>query len=165
MIAHDEDFERLGKGSMIASMQYVELSSDLNMVEDRIGSERAQGAYAWRKILNAGGRIAAGSDCPMDSMNPYESLYYAVTRRGITGVPDKGGYHPDQALTRWEALYAYTMGGAYSRFEEDRIGSIKKGKHADFVVIDKDYMTCAVEEIKDIKALRTVIGGETVYLA
>ena len=107
--------------------------------------------------------MAAGSDCPMDSANPYENLYFALTRRSITGAPGKGGFHPDQALTRWEALYAYTLGGAYARFEEDRIGSLKAGKHADFVVIDRDYFTCAVEEIRTIQVLRTVIGGETVY--
>ncbi len=162
MIVREEDFARMGRMKMVTSMQFVELSSDLNMVEDRIGKERVKGAYAWRKILNAGGVIAAGSDHPIDNMNPFESLYFAVSRCSIHEEP-KGGYYPEQALTRYEALKAYTLDGAYARFEEKRTGSLEVGKHADFIVIDRDYFECPLKEIKDIKVLRTVIGGETVY--
>jgi len=140
----------------------VELSSDLNMVEDRIGKERSMGAYAWRKVLNTGAKIAAGTDFPMDVVNPFENMYYGVSRCTIKEEP-QGGWHPWEALTRYEVLKSYTVDAAYARFEEDTLGALKKGMYADFTVIDRDYMNCTVKEIKDIKALMTVVGGEVLY--
>ena len=164
MIAREEDFERLKGNTIIPSMQYVELSSDLNMVEDRIGKERAMGAYAWRKVLNTGAKIAAGTDFPMDVVNPFENMYYGVSRCTINEEP-QGGWHPWEALTRYEVLKSYTVDAAYARFEEDMLGALKAGMYADFTVLDRDYMNCAVKEIKDIKALMTVVGGEVLYKA
>jgi predicted amidohydrolase YtcJ len=162
MVAREEEFERLKGSGIIPSMQYVELSSDMNMIEKRVGKERSMGAYAWRKLLNAGVKIAAGTDLPMDVLNPYENMYYGVSRCTINEEP-QGGWHPWEALTRYEVLKSYTLDSAYARFEEDKLGSLEAGKYADFVVIDRDYMNCAVKEIKDIKALMTVIGGEILY--
>jgi len=162
MIVREDDFKRLRGKSIIASMQFVELNSDMDMVEERIGKERAKGAYAWRTVLESGGRIASGTDCPVDSVNPFENLYFAVSRCKLNEEP-QGCYRPQEALTRYEALKTYTLDGAYARFEEEFLGSIKAGKYADFVVIDRDYMDCPVVQIKDIKALMTVIGGEIVY--
>ena len=162
MIVREDDFERLRGKSILASMQFVELNSDMDMVEERIGKERAKGAYAWRTVLESGGRIVSGTDCPVDSVNPFENLYFAVSRCKLNEEP-QGGYRPQEALTRYEALKTYTLDGAYARFEEEILGSIKAGKYADFVVIDRDYMNCAVKEIKEIRALMTVIGGEVVY--
>ncbi|MBR5000690.1 MAG: amidohydrolase family protein, partial [Firmicutes bacterium] len=112
--------------------------------------------------LNTGAKIAAGTDLPMDVLNPYENMYYGVSRCTITEEP-QGGWHPWEALTRYEVLKSYTVDAAYARFEEDKLGSLEAGKYADFVVIDRDYMNCAVKEIKEIKALMTVIGGEILY--
>ncbi len=162
MVARDEEFRRLSNSGIIPSMQYVELSSDMNMIEKRVGTTRAMGAYAWRRILNAGVPIAAGTDLPMDVLNPYENMYYGVSRCTISEEP-QGGWHPWEALTRYEVLKSYTLDAAYARFEEDVLGSLKAGKYADFVVIDRDYMNCAVKEIKDIRALMTVVGGEILY--
>ena len=164
MIVSPEDMERLKHMNLIASMQYVELSTDLKMVESRIGKERALGAYAWRDIMNAGIVIAAGTDHPMDSMNPYENMYYAVSRCTIDDYP-AGGWHPSQALTRYEALKTYTLNSAYAVRREKELGSLEAGKYADFAVIDKDYMNCEVKEIKNIKVLMTVVGGKIVYKA
>ncbi len=162
MIARDEDFQRLKDSNIIPSMQYVELSSDMNMIEKRVGKKRSMGAYAWRRVLNAGVKIAAGTDCPMDVINPFENMYYGVSRCTIDEEP-QGGWHPWESLTRYEVLRSYTLDAAYARFEEDTLGSLQAGKYADFVVIDRDYMNCAVKEIKDITALMTVIGGEIAY--
>lgn len=162
MIARPEEFERLKNNTIIPSMQYVELSSDMNMIEARVGKKRSMGAYAWRTVLNTGAIIAAGTDLPMDVLNPYENMYYGVSRCTINEEP-QGGWHPWEALTRYEVLKSYTLDSAYARFEEDKLGSLEAGKYADFVVIDRDYMNCAVKEIKDIKALMTVIGGEILY--
>lgn len=158
-----DDIQRLADLQMIASMQFVHATSDLNMAEDRVGSERILGAYAWRKVLNAGAIIANGSDAPVENVNPYHGLYAGISRATTgEGLP-RGGWYPAEALTRFEALRAFTLHGAYAQFAEDVMGSLEVGKYADFVVIDRDYMTCAVDEIKNIQAVMTVLGGEVVY--
>jgi hypothetical protein len=135
----------------------------MNMAEDRVGPERIKSSYAWRTIINEGGIIANGSDAPVELVNPYHGLYAAVTRQDrITGQPP-GGWYPEQALTRQEALRSFTIWGAYAAFSEDNRGSLEAGKYADFVMLDRDYMNCPASQIKDITALATVIGGELVY--
>lgn len=162
-IANPADIQRLADLSMIASMQFVHATSDLNMAEDRVGSERIKGAYAWRDVLAAGAIIANGSDAPVENVNPFHGLYAAVARATTAEGLPQGGWYPAETLTRFEALRAFTLHGAYAQFEEDLKGSLEAGKLADFVVLDRDYMTCAVEEIKEIQAVMTVLGGEVVY--
>lgn len=143
-------------------MQSCHATSDKNMAEDRIGPDRIKGAYAWRKLINAGSILPNGSDAPVELVNPYEGLFAAVTRMDKEGKPT-GGWYPEEKMTRKEALESFTIWGAYADFEEAAKGSIERGKWADFVVIDRDYMTCPEMEIKDIKALLTVVGGEVLY--
>jgi predicted amidohydrolase YtcJ len=150
------------KLGIIASMQSTHATSDMNMAEDRIGSERIKTAYAWRTVIDNGGIIANGSDAPVELVNPYHGLYAAVTRQDRDGNP-QGGWYPKQALTREEALKSFTIWGAQAIFAEKNRGSLEAGKYADFAVIDKDYMKCPASEIKDIRTLATVIGGELVY--
>jgi len=95
-------------------------------------------------------------------VNPYWGLYASVTRMDNDGKPE-GGWYAAEAMTREEALKSFTIWAAYGQFEEKTKGSLQKGKLADFVVIDRDYMKCPAKEIKDIKALLTVVGGEEVY--
>lgn len=159
-----EDIPRFAQLGVLPSMQAVHATSDKNMAEDRVGPERIKGAYAWRKMIESGSIIPNGTDAPVELVNPYHGLYAAVTRMDREGEPE-GGWYAEECMTREEALRSYTIWGAYAQFEENDIGSIEVGKHADFVIIDRDYMTCPDEEIKDIKALRTVLGGETVYIA
>lgn len=157
------DIQRMADLGMIASMQFVHLTSDLNMVEDRIGTERMAGAYAWRKALAAGTIIANGSDAPVEQVNPFHGLYAAVARATTEEGLPHGGFYPEEALTRYEALRAFTLHAAYAQFAEEQKGSLEAGKFADFVVLDRDYMTCATDEIRDIQAVTTVLGGEVVY--
>jgi predicted amidohydrolase YtcJ len=148
---------------IIPSMQTAHATSDMNMAENRVGPVRILSSYAWRAIINEGGIIANGSDAPVELVNPYYGLYAAVTRQDrLTGQPP-GGWYPEQALTREEALKSFTIWGAYAAFSEDNRGSLAAGKYADFVMLDRDYMNCPAAQIKDITVLATVIGGEVVY--
>lgn len=121
-----------------------------------------KGAYAWRTLIDDGNPVPNGTDSPVESYNPFLSMYCAVTRMDENGQPE-GGWYPQEAMTREEALRSYTTWGAYAGFEEKLKGSIETGKLADFIVIDRDFMTCPAEEIKDIQVLETMLGGETVY--
>ncbi len=157
-----EDIPRFADLGVIASMQPIHATSDKNMAEDRIGPDRILGGYAWRRLLDAGAVIASGSDFPVELSNPFLGLYAAVTRQDRDGAP-KGGWYPDQALTRAEALHSFTLAAAYAASQEDRLGSLEPGKWADFIVIDRDYFTVPASEIDDIKVLQTWVGGEKVF--
>ena len=161
-IATLEDIQRIADIGIIPAMQSVHATSDKNMAEDRVGPERIKGGYAWRKVLNTGNVIVNGSDANVELVNPYHGLYAAVTRAGRDGEP-AGGWYPEECMTREEALRSFTIWAAYGQFEEDIKGSLEIGKLADFVVIDRDYMTCPDRDIMGIIPLATVVGGEIVY--
>ena len=159
-----DDIPRFAELGVIASMQPIHATSDKNMAEDRIGPDRIKGGYAWRRLLDTGAVIAAGSDFPVELPNPFLGLYAAVTRMDRAGEPD-GGWYPDQALTRAEALHAFTLGAAYAALREDRLGSLEAGKWADFIIVDRDYFEIPESTIDDIRVLETWVGGERVYSA
>lgn len=161
-LLHEEDIPRFAKLGVIPSMQPTHCTSDMRWVEDRIGAQRARGAYAWASLLRSGARIAAGSDFPVESHNPFLGLYAAITRQSRKGEPP-GGWQSTQRMTREEALRAFTLDAAWAAFEEDLKGSLTAGKLADFVVIDRDVMTCEPGDILQTRVLMTVIGGEVVY--
>ncbi|MEG2454784.1 MAG: amidohydrolase [Oscillospiraceae bacterium] len=156
------DIDRAIKLGILPAMQFTHATSDMLMAEDRVGAERMKGAYAWRTVIDKGSIIVGGSDAPVELVNPYHGLYAGVTRMAKDGSPD-GGWYPNQKVTREEALKSFTLWAAYGQFEEKLKGSLEVGKLADFVVIDRDYMTCPEVDIKDIQALTTVSGGEVVY--
>ena len=157
-----EDIDRALELGILTAMQFTHATSDLSMAEDRLGSERIKSAYAWRTVLDKGGIIIGGSDAPVEMVNPYHGLYAGVTRMTRAGEPE-GGWYPEQKVTREEALRAFTIWAAYGQFEEDLKGSLEPGKLADFIIIDRDYMTCPEADIKDIQVLATYVGNELVY--
>ena len=159
-----DDIPRFSELGVIASMQPVHATSDMNMAEDRVGPQRIKGGYAWRRLLDSGAVIASGSDFPVELPNPFHGLYAAVARQDRAGMPD-GGWYADQALTRAEALHSFTLAAAYAARQEDRFGSLERGKWADFIVIDRDYFEVPASEIDDIRVLQTWVGGELVYEA
>lgn len=161
-LLHLDDIPRFARLGVIASMQPTHCTSDMRWVHARVGEKRAQGAYAWARLLRSGARLAAGSDFPVESHNPFLGIYAAVTRQTPDGQPP-GGWHGDQRMTREEALRAFTVEAAYAAFEEDRKGSLTPGKLADFIVLDRDVLTCDALEIPKTGVLRTVVGGETVF--
>lgn len=158
----EADIPRFARLGVIASMQPTHCTSDMRWVEARVGPERAKGAYAWASLLEAGATIAGGSDFPVESHNPFLGVYAAVTRQDLSGNPPEG-WRPEQRVSRQEALRMFTTSAAYAGFAEDRLGSLAPGKQADFIVVDRDVMTCPARDIAGTRVLRTVIAGETVY--
>jgi len=157
-----EDIPRLAELGVIASMQPLHATEDMHFAEARLGKERMKGAYAWSTLLDNGIVVATGTDYSVSPYNPFYTLHAAVTRQDRNNNPP-GGWHPEEAMTREEALYAATMAGAYTMHAEDVLGSIEIGKLADFVVIPVDYMSIPAEDIWRITPDLTVIGGEVVY--
>ena len=145
---------------VVASMQPSHLLTDMRWAQDRLGPKRAATSYAWLAFLNKGVVLAFGTDWSVEPISPFRGLYAAVTRKSEDG---KQEYFPAQRLTMDQAIAAYTTGSAYAEFEEKEKGKLIPGMLADFVVLDRDVTSAAVEKIVGTKVLRTVVGGKTVY--
>ncbi len=156
-----EDIPRFAELGVIASMQAIHCTSDAPFVEKRLGEDRAKnGAYAWRSLLNAGAVVTNGTDAPVEDVDPLASFYASVTRKRV----DSGlVFYPEQAMTREEAIYAYTMANAYAAFEEKDKGSLSIGKLADIVVLSENLLNCSDADILNTKVLMTVVGGVVKY--
>ncbi|HEX5787027.1 MAG TPA: amidohydrolase [Woeseiaceae bacterium] len=159
-----EDIPRFAELGVIASMQPIHATSDMNMAEDRVGPERILGGYAWRRLLDSGAVIASGSDFPVELPNPFLGLYAAVTRQDPDGEPP-GGWYAGEALTRAEALHSFTLAAAWAAHQEERLGSLEPGKWADFIIVDRNFFEVPASEIDDIRVLETWVGGKRVYRA
>ena len=157
-----DDIPRFAKLGVIASMQPTHCITDKRFAEKRIGHERCKGAYAWRRLLDAGTKIAFGTDYSVEPLDPLEGLYASVTRKDRAGEPGPGWF-PDQKLTMEEAIELYTSGSAYAEFMEDRKGMIKKDYLADIVIYNKDLMKITPEEIMKALVDYTIVGGKVVY--
>jgi predicted amidohydrolase YtcJ len=157
-----QDIPRLKELNILASMQPLHATEDMNFAEARMGPERLKYAYIWSDLIDLGVHVPTGTDYSVSPYNPFYTLHAAVTRQDRNNQP-AGGWIPEQAMTREEALRAATIEGAYAMFAEDILGSIEVGKLADFVVIPVDYMTVPAQDIWKITPDMTVIGGEVVY--
>mgnify|MGYP002622112918 CR=1 FL=1 len=161
---HPDDVARFAVQDVIASMQPYHAIDDGRWAERVIGAERAQTTYAFGALLDSGARLAFGSDWFVAPATPLEGIYAAVTRRTLDGAnPD--GWVPTQKISVEQALHAYTTGGAYASFEERLKGSLVPGMLADFVLLERDLTAIPPAEIRDVRVLRTVVGGRTVYRA
>jgi hypothetical protein len=157
------DFPRFGQHGIIASMQPTHQTADWRMAEARLGPDRIRGSYAWNSIAKSGALLAFGSDTPVESPNPFPGLAVAISRIDADGQP-VGGWQPQERITLNAAFAAYTTGGAYAAFAEDRLGSLEPGKFADFVFIDRDIFAGATQEqIRTTHALETYVGGRKVW--
>ncbi|MBM4061214.1 MAG: amidohydrolase [Planctomycetes bacterium] len=156
------DFERFAALGVLASMQPTHLTSDMPWAPARLGPERVLRAYAWKSFLELGVAVPFGSDFPVESADPRQGLYAAVTTRGLRGGPPEG-YRPDQKLSREAAIRGFTAHAAWARFAERELGTIEPGKLADLTVFDRDLLTCAESELLQAKVLLTVVQGRVVY--
>ncbi len=157
-----QDIPRFAQLDVIPSMQGSHQTSDMYWVPARIGWSRAQGTYAWRSLLATGVVIPNGSVFPVEAVNPLISFKAFVTRQDAAGFP-AGGWFPAQRTTRDEALLSITLWPAYASFMEKESGSLTVGKYADFVVLDRDIMSVAADDILKTNVVMTVLGGKTVY--
>lgn len=157
-----EDIPRFGTLGVIASMQPYHEMDDGRWAEPIIGHERSKTTYAFKSILDAGARLAFGSDWSVAPPTPLEGIYGAVTRETLDGK-HPGGWIPEQKITVEDALRAYTSGAAYASFEENIKGTLEPNKLADFVLIDRDLTKIPPEEIRNAHVMTTVVGGRVVY--
>ena len=156
------DLHYYSNTNIIPSVQPVHATSDMYWAGDRLGTERVKGAYAYKWMLNQRGLLAAGSDFPVEYNNPLFGFYAAVERKDQKAYPE-GGFQPENALTREEALRAMTIWAAYAAFNDQNTGSLEPGKFADFVILEKDIMTIEGSELFKVKVDETWIGGKNVY--
>lgn len=161
------DFKRLGQLNVIAEVQPFHLSDDMRWMEERIGHERCQGAYAFKTVRDSGAILSFGTDWPGTTaaeypINPMLGLYAAVTRQTLTGQPSNGWF-PSERISIEDALKAYTSGSAYASFEETIKGSIEIGKLADLTVLSKNLLKIDPQEYLTTEVIYTMVGGRIVY--
>lgn len=156
------DIPRFFELDIIPSMQPTHATSDMNMAENRVGSERIAGAYAWRTFLDQGSLIAAGSDFPVELANPFYGIHAAVTRQDRNNQPVEGWF-PEQRMTVAEALRSFTIDAAYSGHFDDVTGSLEPGKWADFIIVDQDPFKIKPEDLWRIRVIHTFVAGEHKY--
>lgn len=161
-LLHPDDLSRFACLSVIASMQPLHATSDMLIAERHWGS-RCESAYAWKSLLDNGARLAFGSDCPVEVLDPLAGIHAAVTRRRADGSPGPEGWRPAQRLSVEQAVDGYTRGAAYAAGREAELGSIAPGKLADLTILEKDIFRIPAEEILRTTVSATMVGGEFVY--
>lgn len=159
-----QDLPRLAQLRVIASMQPTHATSDMPWAEDRLGSDRIGGAYAWRQVHDSGARLALGSDFPVESVEPRLGLYAAITRTDAAGNPP-GGWRAQEKLTAAEALRGFTLDAAYAGFAEGEVGSLEPGKRADFVILGEDPLSVPPGQLRTLSVRATYLDGKPVYEA
>jgi len=158
------DFQRFAELKVIASMQPSHQTTDMRWAEDRVGSERIKGAYAWNTMLKNGVRLAFGTDYNVEPISPFRGLYACVTRERPEGGPRKG-WEPQEKISLEECIRTYTSGSAYAQFEEGKKGELKVGEYADFIILSDDLTKIPPSQYTKVRVLRTVVAGRTVHQA
>jgi len=160
------DLPRLAKLGVIASMQPSHAIGDLFFAPRRLGMDRLRGAYAWESLIRSGATVVGGSDAPVERGEPMIEFYAAVARNPLpsrAAGASLDGWHPEEAMSREQALKAFSAWPAHAAFEDDIKGTITTGKLADFTVLSGDIMTEPEAAILTTRNLMTIIGGEIVY--
>jgi predicted amidohydrolase YtcJ len=157
-----EDLPRFAQLKVIASMQPSHETTDMRWAGQRVGPDRAKGAYAWASLQKSRARLAFGTDYPVEPINPLRGLYACVTRELPDGGP-AGGWQPQEKISLDDCIHAYTSGAAYAQFEEGKKGELKAGEYADFIILSDDLTKIPAQQYTKTTVLLTVVGGRTVY--
>jgi predicted amidohydrolase YtcJ len=157
-VVNPADFHLFGESSIIPSVQPTHATSDMYWAGDRLGADRLKSAYAYKQLLNENGWLPLGTDFPVEDISPFKTFYAATARMDAKGFPE-GGFQPENALTREQALRGMTIWAAKACFLENEVGSIEVGKKADFVIVDKDLMKVAAKELLDVEVVTVFMGG------
>lgn len=158
-IISPEDFDVFK--NVVPSVQPTHATSDMYWAKDRVGNQRMKGAYAYKDLLKEYGKVALGTDFPVEKVSPMLTFYAAVARKDLNNYP-KNGFQMENALSREETLKGMTIWSAYSNFEENEKGSIEVGKMADFIILDQNIMEIPIENVPKIKVVETYLNGEKV---
>jgi predicted amidohydrolase YtcJ len=161
-VVNENDFHYFRDNSVVPSVQPTHATSDMYWAKDRLGEVRIKGAYAYKQLLQQNGWTPLGTDFPVENISPFRTFYAAVARQDAKGFPT-GGFQPENALSREEAIRGITIWAAKGSFEEKEKGSLEPGKLADFVVLDTDLMNCNINDVLKAAVLMTVVNGEKVY--
>jgi predicted amidohydrolase YtcJ len=157
-LLYPEDLPALARLGLVASMQPIHATSDMHTA-DRYWGTRTKTSYAWRSLESAGTILAFGSDAPVESPNPFWGLHAAVTRRSREGLPGPDGWIPEQRLTRESALRAYTAAPAALAGLSGRQGVLRRGAHADLILLDEDPLTCPDDRLHTLHPRGTMVAG------
>ncbi|MEI6435130.1 MAG: amidohydrolase family protein, partial [Bacteroidota bacterium] len=144
--------------SIIPSVQATHATSDMYWAQNRLGQERIKDAYAYKSLMNQNGWLANGTDFPIENISPLLTFYAAVSRKDLKGFPE-GGFEPENALSREEALRSITIWAAKANFMEKTKGSLEVGKDADFIVLDQDILHAPIERVPSTHVEKTYIKG------
>ena len=161
-VVHIDDIPRFKELAVLPSMQPTHATSDKNMAENRIGKKRLKGAYAWQTFLKQGSKVVSGSDFPVELANPFFGIHAAVTRQDRDNQPE-AGWLSHESLTVEQALKSFTLDAAYGGHQERVLGSLEKGKWADFILVDQDIMTIDKKDIWKTQVIETWIAGKLMY--
>ena len=161
-LLNEDIIRRIKSLPVVLDIQPMFVSTNARWSESRVGHERSKYHYCWRTLLDNQMILTAGSDSPCESYDPMDGVYAITTRQGMDGYPE-GGWFPEERVTVYEALEMYTKNAAYVSLEGDKKGTIEAGKLADFVILDTDVFHTVPEKIKDIRVVKTYLGGKLVY--
>ena len=161
-IIADADFDLFRKTSVIPSVQPTHATSDMYWAGERLGAARMKGAYAFKRLLDENGWIPLGTDFPVEDISPFKTFLAAVFRVDAKGYPS-GGFQPENALSREEAIRGMTIWAAKADFLEREIGSLERGKRADFVILDRDLMAVQAPDVLKTRVIATYSAGIPVY--
>ena len=161
-VINPTDFSLFGTASVVPSVQPTHATSDMYWAKDRLGEKRLHGGYAYKELLAQNGWLPLGTDFPVEDISPFKTFLAAVFRVDASGFP-AGGFQPENALTKEEAIRGMTIWAAKAGFLEDETGSLEKGKKADFIILDKDLMKVTAQDVLKTNVLATYSGGVRVY--
>ena len=161
-VVNQNDFNLFKNSNIIPSVQPTHATSDMYWAKDRLGDERVKGAYAFKQLMQQNGWIPLGTDFPVEDINPFKTFLASVFRKDSKGFPDTG-FQKENALSREETVRGMTIWAAKANFMEKEIGSLEKGKHADFIIIDKNFMSVQETDILKINVISTYSNGKKVF--